>query len=146
MVQESHAEVSLDDARKILDAQPFSLLIGASLERFGEGGAELRIPLRAELRQQFGFAHGGLLAYAVDNALTFAGGTALGPAIVSRGFSLEFVRPAQGVEIRAVATVLEASSRSAVCRCDVFDVDASGDRALVAVGQGTISRIERVAA
>lgn len=146
MVRETPPVATLDDARRILQAQPFSRLIGATLEGFGDGAAELVIPLRDDLRQQFGFAHGGLLAYAVDNALTFAGGTVLGPAIVSRGFTVDFVRPAEGVEVRAAATVVEASARSAVCRCDVFDVDAAGQQTVVAVGQGTISRIERVPA
>ncbi|WP_426626214.1 hypothetical protein ACPPVW_09385 [Leifsonia sp. McL0607] len=36
---------------------------------------EVRIPFRSELRQQFGFVDGCVIAYAVDNEVTFAAGT-----------------------------------------------------------------------
>src|SRR5215469_10597186 len=66
-------------ARQVLAAQPFSALLGAEITQFGDGEAELRIAVSDKLRQQHGFVHGGVLSYAADNALTFAGGSALGP-------------------------------------------------------------------
>lgn len=68
----------LGPGRRILASQPFSVLLDAELLRLGDGRAELRIPVRAELKQQHGFVHGGVISYAADNALTFAGGSALG--------------------------------------------------------------------
>jgi acyl-coenzyme A thioesterase PaaI-like protein len=59
--------------RQVLASQPFSILLGAELAAFSEGHAEIRIPLRPEHQQQHGFAHGGVVSYAADNALTFAG-------------------------------------------------------------------------
>ena len=50
--------------------KPFSVLVDAELLRLGDGQAELRIPVRAELKQQHGFVHGGVISYAADNALT----------------------------------------------------------------------------
>ena len=66
----------LGPGRRILASQPFSVLVDAELLRLGDGQAELRIPVRAELKQQHGFVHGGVISYAADNALTFAGGSA----------------------------------------------------------------------
>jgi len=66
-------ELTLGLARQVLAAQPFSVLVGARVTAFGDGGATLEIDIRDELRQQNGFLHGGVLAYAADNAVTFAG-------------------------------------------------------------------------
>lgn len=64
--------LDLQMAQKVLDSQPFSALVGARITAFGDGAATLEIDSREELRQQNGFLHGGVLAYAADNALTFA--------------------------------------------------------------------------
>lgn len=69
--------------RQVLASQPFSVLLGAELLAFREGSAELKIPIKAELKQQHGFVHGGVISYAADNALTYAGGSALGPGVVT---------------------------------------------------------------
>ncbi|MEU7026323.1 PaaI family thioesterase [Streptomyces sp. SBR177] len=138
------AELDLDLARKVLDAQPFSRLLGARVTAFGDGAATLELDLREEHRQQNGYVHGGVLSYAADNALTFAAGAALGPAVLTAGFSIQYVRPAVGAVLRARASVVHAGRRQAVVRCEVFCVDAddaddAGDtETLVAVAQGTV--------
>lgn len=81
---------------KVLAAQPFSRLVGARLVQFQPGEAVLEIPVRQELLQQNGFVHGGVLSYAADNALTFAGGTVLGPNILTSEYKINYLRPAVG--------------------------------------------------
>ncbi|EPH42635.1 PaaI family thioesterase [Streptomyces aurantiacus] len=125
-------------AHKTLAAQPFSLLVGAEVTAFGDGAATLEIPVRGELLQQNGFVHGGVLAYAADNGITFAAGTALGPAVLTSGFSIQYVRPATGVRLVARATVAHATRRQAVVRCDVFAVADDGAESLCAMAQGTV--------
>ncbi|KFN49792.1 hypothetical protein P873_09560 [Arenimonas composti TR7-09 = DSM 18010] len=129
--------IALDDARRILDSQPFSRLLGAELTAFAADAVELRIPLRPELLQQFGFAHGGLIAYAADNALTFAGGAALGPSVLTAEFKINFLRPVKGEVLVARAAVVHAGRRQAVCRCELFVQDDAGEHAC-AVALGTI--------
>jgi uncharacterized protein (TIGR00369 family) len=129
--------ISLDDARRILDSQPFSCLLGAELTAFAADAVELRIPLRPELLQQFGFAHGGLIAYAADNALTFAGGAVLGPSVLTAEFKINFLRPVKGEALIARATVVHAGRRQAVCRCELFVQDDDDEHAC-AVALGTI--------
>ncbi|MEU8529951.1 MULTISPECIES: PaaI family thioesterase [Streptomyces] len=130
--------LDLDLARKVLDAQPFSRLVGARLTEFGEGRAVLELDVRDDLRQQNGFAHGGVISYAADNAITFAAGTALGPAVLTAGFSIQYVRPATGTVLRARAEVVHAGRRQAVVRCDLLTVDEEGTETLSAVAQGTV--------
>ncbi|MFD5703412.1 PaaI family thioesterase, partial [Streptomyces lasiicapitis] len=97
-------ELDLPLAQKTLAAQPFSRLVNAEVTAFGGGAATLEIPVRGELLQQNGFVHGGVLSYAADNSITFAAGTALGPAVLTSGFAIQFVRPATGVRLVARAT------------------------------------------
>ena len=130
----------LEWGRKVLASQPFSVLLGAELVAFSPGSAELRIPIKAELKQQHGFVHGGVISYAADNALTYAGGSALGPGVVTSEFKINYVRPALGEFLIARATVVHSGKNQAVCRCDVF-VSAQGAETLCATAQGTITRL-----
>ncbi|MBI5897850.1 MAG: PaaI family thioesterase [Rhodocyclales bacterium] len=125
--------------RRILAEQPFSVLLGAELTAFEPGRAELRLLVRHDLKQQYGFVHGGVLSYLADNALTYAGGSALsGQGIVTSEFKINYLRPAIGDTLVARAQVVHAGKSQAVCRCDVFAL-AGTEEKLCATAQGTIT-------
>ncbi|MDQ1027561.1 uncharacterized protein (TIGR00369 family) [Streptomyces umbrinus] len=126
-------------AQKVLAAQPFSNLVGARLVSFGDGEATLELDIRDDLRQQYGFLHGGVLGYAADNALTFAAGAATHSRLITAGFTIDYLRPAEGVLLRARAQVVRAGRTRVVCRCDLSTVDDEGAESLCAVAQGTIA-------
>lgn len=126
-------------ARAVLAAQSFSALLGARLERFGDGRAELVVPIDERLRQQDGVAHGGVVAYAADNALTFAAGSAVGPAVWTAEVKVNYLRGVRGRELVARAEVVHAGSRLVVARCDLFDRAVDGGERLCAAAQGTIA-------
>ena len=130
----------LEIGRQALASQPFSVLVGAELITFSVGRAELAVPIRPELKQQHGFLHGGIISYAADNALTFAGGSVLGLSVVTQEYKINYLKPAVGEKLIARATVIYHSKRNAVCRCDVFVVK-EGEELLCATSQGTISTI-----
>ena len=132
--------VSLEAARLVLESQPFSRLVSAQLSAFAADRVELRVPITEQLTQQHGFVHGGVVSYAADNALTFAGGTALGPAVVTSEFKINYLRPARGESLVARAMVVHAGNVQAVCRCEVFAV-AEDMEVLCAVAQGTIAAL-----
>ena len=131
-------ELTFDLAEKVLAAQPFSVLLGTRLIAFGDGAATLELTIRDDLRQQNGFLHGGVLSYAADNALTFAGGAALGPDVLTGGFTISYLRPARGALLRAEAKVAHAGRRQATCTCELTTIDDAGESALCAIAQGTI--------
>jgi uncharacterized protein (TIGR00369 family) len=138
----------IEIAQRVLNLQPFSRLIGAVVRRYERGAVELYIPLRDDFLQQHGFVHGGVISYAADNALAFAGGSVLGHAVVTSEFKLNFVRPARGKALVARASVIHAGSHQAVCRCDVTVEPFEGGRddskeSLCATSQGTIACLER---
>lgn len=124
--------------RQVLGQQSFSTLLGTELTHLSPGDAVLELHLKDELRQQNGFAHGGVLSYLADNALTFAGGTAMQVPVVTSEFKINYVRPAIGVRLIARARAVHAGKRQAVCHCDIFALSEKGET-LVAVAQGTIA-------
>ncbi|WP_245241979.1 PaaI family thioesterase, partial [Streptomyces sp. NEAU-H3] len=125
-------------ARRVFAAQPFTRFLGAELVSASPGAAEIRIANRPDLRQQHGFVHGGVLSYLADNALTFAGGLALGGDALTAEFKVNYVRPATGPTVTARAEAVATTRRQAVCRCEVWSVEEDGKQNLVAVAQGTI--------
>ncbi|MBA3826056.1 MAG: PaaI family thioesterase [Ktedonobacterales bacterium] len=127
----------LSTGQGILASQPFSALLGAELTAFAPGLATIELANRADFAQQFGLVHGGVLSYLADNALTFAGGTVLGASVLTAEYKINYVRAARGERLIARATVIAATARQAVCRCDVFIV-SNGSETLCATAQGTI--------
>ncbi|MDP3252716.1 MAG: PaaI family thioesterase [Hydrogenophaga sp.] len=133
-------EVFLAMGREVLAAQPFSRLIGAELAAFSMGHCELHVPIGESVKQQHGFVHGGVLSYAADNALTYAGGSALGLPVVTAEFKINYLRPAVGQRLIARADAVHTGKTQSVCRCDVFVVQ-DGVEKLCAVAQGTIAAL-----
>ena len=139
--QEVSPEAVLAYGRSVLAAQPFSVLIGAELHALAPGHAELQLPLGAQLKQQHGFAHGGIVSYMADNALTFAGGSALRVPVVTAEFKINYVRPAIGQRLIARARAVHTGSSQAVCTCEVVAVADDGTEKLCALAQGTIAKL-----
>ncbi len=139
--EEAIATPMLELGRRVLAEQPFSVLLGARLVAFDSSGAALEVSVTDALRQQNGFAHGGVVSYLADNALTYAGGAALGTAVVTSEYKINYLRPALGERLIARASVLHAGRNQAVCRCDVFVVAGDAAETLCAVAQGTIARL-----
>ena len=127
----------LEVGRALLALQPFSMFLGAELVILERGKSELAMTVEPHMRQQNGFVHGGIVSYLVDNALTFAGGSVLGPNVLTQEFKVSYLRPATGERLVARASVLYSSKRQAVCRCDVFALTGE-DEALCATSLGTI--------
>jgi uncharacterized protein (TIGR00369 family) len=133
-------EAFLQMGREILAKQPFSGLLGAELTALSPGQVELQLPLRDELKQQHGFAHGGVVSYLADNALTYAGGTAMQVPVVTSEFKINYVRPALGERLVARARAESTGQAQSVARCEVYAV-AGGVEKLCALAQGTIVRL-----
>ena len=123
--------------QRVMAAQPFSVLLGTQLSTYGPGHAELVLPLKPEFAQQAGYVHGGVISYLVDNALTFVGGSVLGPEVLTAEFKVNYVKPGQGEKLIARASVVSAGSRQAVCHCDIFG-ERNGQEYLCATALGTI--------
>ncbi|MCQ4121274.1 hypothetical protein NOF53_19245 [Rhodococcus sp. FXJ9.536] len=56
---------------------------------------------------------------------------------MTAGFTITYLRPAQGVTLRAEARADSATRRQALCRCDLYTVQEDGSAVLCAAAQGT---------
>lgn len=131
----------LEMGRKVLAAQPFSVLLGAELLAFDQGRAELALTLKPEHLNQHGAAHGGVVSYLADNALTYAGGSVLGTACVTLEMKINYLKAGKGTRLVARARVAGSGKQQAVCQCDVYAIDESGEEKLCAAAQGTIWKV-----
>ena len=100
-------------AQEILQSQPFSVLLGTEFGGVEDGVVTLELPLKQDHLQQHGFAHGGVVSYLADNALTWAGGLAVGD-VLTLEMKINFTRPAVGEKLIARGETLSAGRRQAV--------------------------------
>jgi len=128
--------------RQILEAQGFSRLMKAELVSWSAEATEFHVPLDENTTQHLGMTHGGVICYAADNALTYAGGAAIGDRVVTSELKINYIRPAIGTRLIARASALHAGRTQAVVRCDVFAVDG-GTEKLCATALGTIRKLEK---
>ncbi|NHZ63479.1 PaaI family thioesterase [Massilia genomosp. 1] len=126
-------------AREIFEAQPFSQFLAAKLVSTGPTEAEIRIDITDNLKQQHGFVHGGVVSYLADNAITFAGGVALGGNALTSEYKINYVRPATGTHLIARAQAKSVGKRQAVCSAEIYAVQ-DGVEKICAIAQGTVVR------
>lgn len=115
-------------------------LIGARLSLVEPGIVEITLPYRADLAQQHGYLHAGVVTTIADSACGYAAFSMMptGSEVLSVEFKVNMLRPAQGVEFVARAEVIKAGRTLTVVRADVFGIDANEQKELVATMQGTM--------
>jgi uncharacterized protein (TIGR00369 family) len=131
-------QIDLERASQVLAAQPFSVMLGAKLLAIDPGHAEMAVPIGANARQHNGIAHGGLIAFLADAAVTFAAGSVGGEKVRTVDLTINYLRVARGHELVARADVLHRGSRLIVARCDLFD-RREDDEIRCAAAQGTVA-------
>ena len=125
--------------------QPIMNLIGARLTLIEPGVIEITLPYRADLTQQHGFLHAGIVTTIADSACGYAAYSLMAAEseVLSVEFKVNLLRPAQGENFVARAEVIKTGRTLTVVRADVFGVAGNGNRELVATMQGTMIRAER---
>src|SRR5215216_1090936 len=109
-------------------------LIGAELARVEPGIVEISLPYRADLAQQHGYLHAGIVTTIADSACGYAAYSLMPPnsEVLSVEFKVNLLRPAKGQAFSAVAEVVKAGKTLTVVRADVFALDNEDQRDLVA--------------
>jgi len=125
--------------------QPIMNLIGARLSLVEPGVVEITLPYRADLAQQHGYLHAGVVTTIADSACGYAAYSLMpaGSEVLSVEFKVNLLRPAKGETFVARADVIKAGRTLTVVRADVFSIAANGDRELVATMQGTMMCLRR---
>lgn len=117
--------------------------LGAEIAHLAPGEVDLRMPYRAELTQQHGFVHAGIVATLADSACGYAAFTLMpaDAAILSVEFKLNLLAPAAGDAFVARARVKKAGRTLSVVTADVFALRDGEDERLVATMQGTMMTV-----
>jgi len=115
-------------------------LIGAELSRIEPGVIEITLPYRADMTQQHGYLHAGIVTTIADTASGYAAYSLMPPnsEVLSVEFKVNLLRPAKGAKFIAVAEVIKAGKTLTVVRADVFGVGHEGERELVATMLATM--------
>jgi uncharacterized protein (TIGR00369 family) len=129
-----------EDVERSFARQPIMNLLGAKLSLIEAGVVEITLPYRADLTQQHGYLHAGVVATIADSACGYAAYTLMpaGSEVLSVEFKVNLLRPAQGETFVARAEVIKAGKMLTVVRADVFAIAGNADRKLVATMQGTM--------
>jgi uncharacterized protein (TIGR00369 family) len=128
-----------DEIKQSFAKQTIMGLIGAELTRVDPGVIEIRLPYRADLAQQHGYLHAGIVTTIADSACGYAAYSLMPPnsEVLSVEFKVNLLRPAKGETFSALAEVVKAGKTLTVVRADVFAMDQER-RELVATMLGTM--------
>jgi uncharacterized protein (TIGR00369 family) len=116
--------------------------IGATLSSIEPGAVEIVLRFRADLTQQHGFLHAGVVATILDTACGYAAFSLMLPnyAVLTVEYKINLLAPATGSQIIAKACVKRAGRTLFVCAGDAFAQD-NGEEKLVASMMATIMAI-----
>ena len=112
---------------------------GAVMGKVGPGEVEIEMPYRADLAQQHGFIHGGIVTAIVDSACGYAAFSLSAPdtAILTVEHKVNFVAPAKGERLLARGEVVRTGATVAVCKGEVVAYDGDEEK-LVAIMLSTM--------
>ena len=119
-------------------------LIGAELPVVEPGYTEIHLPFKAEISQQHGFIHGGVVGMIADSAAGYAANT-LTPAdtsVLTVEYKMNLVAPADGEQLIARGRVVRPGRTLIVTQAEVFAV-RDGQETLCALMQQTIMAVTR---
>ena len=99
-------------------------LIGAELAVVEPGCTEIHLPWRAEITQQHGYIHGGIVGMIADSAAGYAANT-LTPAdtsVLTVEYKLNLLAPAEGQRLVARGEVIKPGRTLLITRAEVFAI------------------------
>lgn len=121
--------------------------LGVTLERVMAGEVLLSLPFRADLTQQHGFLHAGIVTAVVDSACGYAALSLMEPgsAVLSVEFKVNLLAPARGAFFEATGRVVRAGRTVTVVSGELrafVDKERGGDQGpVVAIMTGTMMSV-----
>lgn len=124
-------------------------MLDVRIERVAPGEVDLVLPFRADLTQQHGFLHAGIVAAVIDSACGYAALTLMEPgaAVLSVEFKVQLLAPARGDWFRGSGRVVRAGRTLTVVMGELRALPqqpaepASTDGEVVAVMTGTMMTV-----
>lgn len=142
MAEPANGPLAEADARRVrrsFESQSFPAALGIRMTLLDRGRCVLALQRRADLLQQHGYIHAGVVSTLADTAAGYAALTVM-PAdanVLTVEFKINLLAPAAGDELVAEARVLRGGRRLVVVAADVY-AESAGERRAVAAFQGTM--------
>jgi uncharacterized protein (TIGR00369 family) len=129
--------------RSSFQQQTVMAAIGASVRSVAPGAVEIELPYRADLCQQDGFLHAGIITTIVDSACGYAAYTLMptDARVLSVEFKINFLAPAVGDRFIARGTVARAGRTVTVCTGEVVAMSQDSER-VIALMQATMMAVD----
>jgi uncharacterized protein (TIGR00369 family) len=116
----------MQHVRDSFSRQKAMTLIGASLSAVAAGASEVSLPYRADLTQQKGYVHGGIIGMIADSAAGYAAYSLMPPSasLVTVEYKMNILAPARG-SLVAKGTVIKSGRTLTVARAEVYAEDGT---------------------
>lgn len=113
--------------------------IGATMARVAPGEVDIYLPFRADLTQQHGFLHAGIVTAIVDSACGYAALSLMPPGagVLTVEYKVNLLAPAAGTHMIARGRVTKPGRTITVCTGDVYAY-RDGQEKLVATMMATM--------
>ena len=124
--------------------QPAMATIGVSIEEVAPGRVVLAMAHRADLTQQHGFLHAGMVATALDSACGYAAFTLMPvwAGVLTIEFKINLLAPARGPLLHLEGVVKKAGRTISVVEGEAYQFEpGSSERKLVATMTATIMTV-----
>ncbi|MFC6329186.1 PaaI family thioesterase [Alloalcanivorax gelatiniphagus] len=116
---------TLDDERAWNRRNPFRTYLGIEVNRVGDGGAEIALPVTETLLQAYGMVHGGIYCVLIDTVLGTCARSALrrdcGPMTID--LNVSFLRPSGLGRLICRGETVKAGRSVVVGVADVLDAE-----------------------
>lgn len=106
------------------DRQQVMKLLGARLARLAPGECDIELPFKAELTQQHGYFHGGIIGTIADSAGGYSAFTLMpeDSSVLTVEYKMNLLAPGDGELLIARGRVLKSGRTLVVSRVDVIVV------------------------
>jgi len=123
--------------------QPVMRTIGAELTRVTRGIVEIEMPYSAELTQQHGFLHAGVISTALDSACGYAAFSMMpeDAAVLTIEFKVNLLAPGKGERFLFRGSVTKPGRTIIVADGQAYAFAADGEAKLIATMTGTMMTI-----
>ena len=104
--------------------------LGAVMGKVEPGQVEIEMPFQADLTQQHGFIHGGIVTSILDSACWYAAFSLIAPdsAVLTVEYKVNFMAPAKGERLVSRGQVLRPGASITVYKGDVVAYDGGEEK------------------
>ncbi len=138
-IQDSNFETRV---RESFARQIIMRTIGAQMTKVEAGAVEIELPFRADLTQQHGFLHAGIVTTIVDSACGYAAFSLMpaGTGVLTVEYKVNLLAPAKGEKLTARGRVSKAGRTLTFCEGEVIAFN-EGKESRIATMMATLMTI-----